>query len=121
MTVSEIEDHLRDDVVWRRPTWPLSAPEHQLRPDPIRAPFELFEELLENSIFYQQVATEPPETRAMRAMELHHPVTKATVKARYKELVKRFHPDTHGGDRTTEEKLKIIIEAYKTLMSSLNA
>ena len=57
----------------------------------------------------------------MRAMKLHHPVTRAKVKARYKELVKRFHPDIHGGDRTTEEKLRVIIDAYKTLMNCLNA
>ncbi|VBB69185.1 FIG003437: hypothetical with DnaJ-like domain [invertebrate metagenome] len=56
----------------------------------------------------------------MRAMELQYPVTKTEVKARYKELVKRLHPDVHGGDRTSEERLKIVIEAYKTLMNRLS-
>ncbi|MFZ0695495.1 MAG: DnaJ domain-containing protein, partial [Alphaproteobacteria bacterium] len=37
------------------------------------------------------------------------------IKARYKELVKRHHPDTHGGDKAAEEKLKLINEAYGIL------
>jgi curved DNA-binding protein CbpA len=31
--------------------------------------------------------------------------------------VKRHHPDTNGGDRGTEDKLREIIEAYRFLKS----
>ena len=41
------------------------------------------------------------------------------VKARYIELVKRFHPDTNGGDKTAEERLKLINEAYTTLKNGV--
>ncbi len=37
------------------------------------------------------------------------------IKTRYKELVKRHHPDANGGDRSSEEKLRQIIQAYKYL------
>ena len=37
---------------------------------------------------------------------------------RYKELVKRHHPDTHGGDKEAEERLKEINQAYSTLKAS---
>jgi len=40
------------------------------------------------------------------------------VKARFKILVKRFHPDMNGGDRSYEDKLREIINAYNTLKSS---
>ncbi len=40
------------------------------------------------------------------------------VKARYKELVKRFHPDANGGDRGAEESLRRVIRAYQTLRAS---
>ena len=41
----------------------------------------------------------------------------AEIKARFKELVKRHHPDANGGDRGTEDKLREIIEAYNYLKS----
>ncbi|WP_288758102.1 J domain-containing protein, partial [uncultured Brevundimonas sp.] len=40
---------------------------------------------------------------------------KAAVKARYHEMLKRFHPDTNGGDRGAEAKLQRVIKAWKTL------
>jgi curved DNA-binding protein CbpA len=40
------------------------------------------------------------------------------LKARYKALVKLHHPDAHGGDKASEEKLKIINQAYATLKAS---
>ena len=46
------------------------------------------------------------------------------IKARYKELVKRHHPDANGGDRSSEEKLREIIQAYNYLrveQAGLNA
>ena len=42
-------------------------------------------------------------------------MTAFEVKARYKELVKRHHPDAHGGDKAAEEKLKTINIAYAEL------
>ncbi len=44
------------------------------------------------------------------------PTAKADdIKTRYKELVKRHHPDANGGDRSSEERLRQIIQAYKYL------
>jgi len=40
------------------------------------------------------------------------------IKMRYKQLVKRFHPDANGGDKRAEERFKLINEAYRSLMSS---
>ena len=40
------------------------------------------------------------------------------IKSRFKELVKRHHPDANGGDRASEDKLREIIEAYNYLKSA---
>jgi DnaJ-class molecular chaperone len=40
---------------------------------------------------------------------------KEKVKAQYHDMLKRFHPDTNGGDRGAEAKLQRVIKAYKTL------
>ncbi len=39
----------------------------------------------------------------------------AEIKARYKELVKLNHPDANGGDRSSEDRLREIIQAYNVL------
>ncbi|MGL4974486.1 MAG: J domain-containing protein, partial [Bosea sp. (in: a-proteobacteria)] len=41
-----------------------------------------------------------------------------TIKARYKELVKRLHPDANGGDRSREDSLREILKAYAHLKST---
>ena len=43
------------------------------------------------------------------------------MKGRYKELVKRHHPDTNGGDKEAEEKIKEINEAYQIILEMLAA
>jgi len=55
------------------------------------------------------------ERQAMSELGLEAGASKADVKARYHELLKRFHPDTNGGDRATEAKLQNVIRAYKSL------
>ena len=48
-------------------------------------------------------------------MALEPPLTLEQLKRRYKELVKKHHPDANGGDRDAEERLKSINDAYTTL------
>ena len=52
-------------------------------------------------------------------MGLTPAVTEKELKARYKQLVKKHHPDANGGDKQAEERLKIINEAYTTLKKFL--
>jgi curved DNA-binding protein CbpA len=37
------------------------------------------------------------------------------VRRRYSELVRRFHPDRNGGDRSHEALLQSVVEAYQLL------
>jgi curved DNA-binding protein CbpA len=55
------------------------------------------------------------ERRALHALGLEDTATGSEIKARFKELVKRHHPDANGGDRGLEDKLREIIEAYNYL------
>ena len=55
------------------------------------------------------------ERAALADLDLEPGVTKADVKARYHDLLKRCHPDTNGGDRGAEAKLQRVIKAWKTL------
>ena len=53
--------------------------------------------------------------RPLEDMGLPYSANPAEIKGRYKELVKRHHPDANGGDRSTEDRLRRIIQAYKHL------
>lgn len=59
-----------------------------------------------------------PVRRALDVLGLDETATAATIKAQYKALVKRFHPDAHGGDRSFEERLRDIIRAHDTLKAA---
>lgn len=56
--------------------------------------------------------------KALDTLGLDPGADKASVRARFKELAKRFHPDLNGGDRSREEKLRSIIDAYNYLKSA---
>ena len=56
--------------------------------------------------------------KALNALELDAHATVVIIKARYKELVKRHHPDANGGDRSNEDKLREIIQAYNYLRAN---
>jgi hypothetical protein len=55
------------------------------------------------------------ERKALHALHLAESSSKEQIKARFKELVKRHHPDANGGDRGAEDKLREIIQAYNYL------
>lgn len=59
-----------------------------------------------------------PERRAFETLDLPETATKDEIRARYKLLVKRNHPDAHGGDRSMEERLRHIIQAHDVLKRS---
>ena len=55
--------------------------------------------------------------KALHTLDLDANATDTSIKARYKDLVKKHHPDANGGDRSSEEKLREIIKAYNFLRS----
>ncbi len=54
--------------------------------------------------------------RALAEMDLDASASLQDIKMRYKQLVKRFHPDANGGDKRAEERFKTINEAYSRLL-----
>jgi len=58
------------------------------------------------------------ERKSLAILGLDIDVKPAEVKAQFKMLVKRHHPDANGGGQEFEEKLREIIQAYDYLKSS---
>jgi hypothetical protein len=122
---TEMEAHIRSDLVGNRPTWPLGKGQQPNPSGPMGAggPFDDLDDpfgLLRGH--GPRVGSAPPpaalsaaEKRAFSTLGLDYPVTFEELRTQYKLLVKRHHPDTHNGAKDAEERLKRINEAYKTL------
>ena len=55
------------------------------------------------------------ERKALSVMELPIDADRKALRQRYTELLRRYHPDHNGGDRTHEAALQGVIEAYQLL------
>lgn len=58
------------------------------------------------------------EQRALAILGLGEDVDRRGLRRRYSELLRRFHPDRNGGDRSHEKRLSEVIEAYQQLKGS---
>jgi hypothetical protein len=56
--------------------------------------------------------------KALDTLGLDPDASAQEVKTRFKLLVKRHHPDANGGDRSSEERLREIIQAYNYLKAA---
>jgi hypothetical protein len=124
MDERQIESFRNDAVTGHRPTWPLNK-----RTARMQNPFG-HAEFTDTYGTFAKDADSAPEVRrpertltrlqiqALDTLHLPQGATLIEIKARYKELVKRFHPDANGGDRGAEERLKQVIKAYGVLRAS---
>ena len=59
-----------------------------------------------------------PERRALSVLGLSEDSDRHALRSRYSQLVRRYHPDRNGGDRSHEVRLREVIEAYQALKKS---
>src|SRR5581483_2632912 len=133
MTDDAVAAYQKADLYGHRPTWRMGVngtaadAGERLRgafdEERINDPFGLFNR---RRGFSERVSeAKPAEPRvgnatrkALDTLGLDPGADKAAMKARYKELVKRLHPDANGGDRSREEQLRAIINAYNYLRTA---
>ena len=121
MSQEEIESYHHGNAYWHRPTWRVGARTGgECYGQGEGDVFGLFDGDWP-SVTNGRSESVPPlradERQALAQMNLDWPITLKEIKHRYKELVKRHHPDTNGGDKEAEERLKTIIQAYTHLLS----
>ncbi len=129
LSPDEIEREIRSATTWWRPTWPFGAQggpaarQKHGRPRVYYSAFGMEDWEREhvdpsgNGAGGWRPRRGSEEERALTVFDMDLPVTRDGVKARYKVLVKRHHPDANGGDKDAEERLKIINRAYSALIA----
>jgi hypothetical protein len=138
MSDLEVEDFRKGAITGHRPTWRLGADKGgtdnlaeanagnararryaQFARGGARDPHHVLDD---SDAQTQGLGRQPPrralrplERKALETLDLAETVLGPEIKARFKELVKRHHPDANGGDRGAEDKLREIIQAYNYL------
>lgn len=131
MNRAEIEHHMYKTMVWDRPSWRanIAGDKEQTLREKIYAHFsrgdifgdfglngEAEEEPLRAEVNINAIPH--PTLEALSMLDLTPPVGWPAIKARYKALAKKHHPDTNQGDRDSEEIFKKISLAYHILKIS---
>ena len=125
---TEIARYQKEAMTGHRPTWKMGSAPAGARSAPdfaqqrsgragyhnrMRDPFNLFGQN-QNSTPRERKA-KPLEAKALETLGLDVKATGAEIKSRYKELVKRHHPDANGGDRGSEDRFRDVLQAYRVL------
>ena len=120
MSPEEISDAQSPYAGWDRATRAFAhaggdpAPAWSNFSDPLEAISGRFRRARqENSSLFSRA-----EQRALTVLGLGEDAELKSVRGRYSQLVRRFHPDRNGGDRTHEGRLGEVIEAYQLLRKS---
>lgn len=132
MSDTQVEDYQKDALTGHRPTWKVGANAwahgtRHGRTHPAQDGSAEARTTDPHGFFAwraKRMREAPPETRrqlrplekkALTTLDLPETAAKPEIKTRFKELVKRHHPDANGGDTRSEERLREIIQAYNYL------
>ena len=126
LSVNQIENSMREDVIWNRPSWPLKGNPQKII-DQINNFFnEDFNEIssdrnsfdyFKNRIIDEKLSVD--ENKAIQVLNLSLPLDLAKIKKNYKKLVKIFHPDVNDNNKIAEEKFKEINKSYRILLKKI--
>jgi hypothetical protein len=126
----EVVKHQKNDTIGHRPTWFIGVnPWGRQRGNrngtrggfahrfTTYDPFGLFAErpTVKPGAGQPERPLRRAERKCLLQLNLEDTATKADIRARFKELVKRLHPDHNQGDRRSEDKLREVIQAYNYL------
>ena len=57
----------------------------------------------------------PDQRRALDVLGLPIDADRRALRQRYSDLVRRYHPDRNGGDRSHEARLQAVVDAWQVL------
>jgi len=125
MTDSAVQSYQKDALTGHRPTWAAgvaggAGPDSKLDAATLlRARLERLRKAREAAQREgQRKMIGKMALRALDTLGLDESADRQAIRRRFKELAKRLHPDLNEGDRSREDKLRAIIDAYNYLKSA---
>ena len=131
MNDAAVQAYQKDAIIGHRPTWAMGvnrAGQGKPETEPARDwayvdPLGILRGEGAERARRKQPEPERPRhsatvRKALDMLGLEDGADQAAIKAQYKALVKRFHPDANGGDRSFEERLRDIIRAHDVLRAA---
>jgi hypothetical protein len=118
LSPDDVEAYTRDATVWERPSWPLGqwgVNERHLRDKAMRDIFGDASGAAADDAAHASPILPLAEREALATLEMTAPATFIEIKAHYRVLVKKYHPDLNKDDSSAEEKFKNINQAFATL------
>lgn len=122
MSAAEVERFQREAVIGHRPTWKLG--EQHARAWAQGKVDDAYGVFRGGGFEFRRdpppggKALEAAHRKALAELELSASADLKEIKTRYKQLVKRWHPDVNGGDPKATERFKAIAQAYSYLVAS---
>ena len=116
MSQNEIEQFIKSDVTWHRPTQKFGSPENFfniLWNNALEDKYKFFTQGRKNFKYSKKLCEKDKDAFAIMGLEFNSDW--AAIQKKFKTLVKKFHPDRHLGNKKYEDKLKKITLAYSHL------
>ncbi len=117
MTQNEIENFLKSDVTWHRPTQQFGSSDNFfniLWNNTLDDKFKIYKDDKLFNLKKRKKLSEKDKD-AFKIMELELTADWSMIQKKFKTLVKKFHPDKNSGNKKYEDKLKKITLAYSHL------
>jgi len=117
MRQNEIEDFLKSDLTWHRPTQKFGSSDNFfniLWNNALNDKFNFFKQEKDINTLKGNKLSEKDKD-AFIIMELEFTASWPIIQKKFKTLVKKFHPDRNAGDKKFENKLKKVTLAYTHL------
>jgi len=113
----EIARYREAAVTGHRPTWKIGQGGISWARLNIKDHFGYFAENGEFGATESTRAMPEQQRQALAILNLDDTASLQEIKMRYKQLVKRLHPDVNVGDKKAEERFKTVTEAYDYLLA----
>jgi len=107
MNDQEIEFFIKSDLTWHKSTKTFGSSDK----------LNIFKST--NFKDFKKTKVSQQDKDALQVMELNEQVKWEQIQSKFKELVKKYHPDKNQGSKKFEDKLKTITLAYSQLKKTL--
>ena len=120
MNDREIEDFIKSDLTWHKPTKSFGSSENFFRILWVNA-LDDKSSIFKNSVFknFNRSKLSDKDKDALKILGLKNETNWSDIQKRFKMLVKKYHPDKNHGSKKYEDILKKITLAYSQLKLSV--